>query len=165
MILDQSFRDIPRASVSNGEISSEAYLTARFPIPNVYITSQARQAGQPRDLYAEPIDINERLEFVKGEKIAHGLRPVEAYALNADGTSSVDFENKIHTSSHWILSENSAGQVDISMSIDDLLKQTEGRIVLDPSIYFQEGVNGYTGCEDSFLYIYKKVHPVSEYAM
>ncbi len=67
VILDQSFRDIPRASVSNGEISSEVYLTTRFPIPNVYITSQARQAGQPRDLYAEPIDINERLEFVKGE--------------------------------------------------------------------------------------------------
>ena len=128
-------------------------MTARFTIPNVYITSQARQAGQPRDLYAEPIDINERLEIVKGEKVVHGLRPVDAYALDADGTSSVDFENRIRTSSHWILNENSAGQADISMSIDDLFKQTEGRIVLDPSTDFQEGVSGYTGCQDSFLYI------------
>ncbi len=89
----------------------------------------------------------------------HGLRSVDAYALNADGTSSVDFENKIRTSSHWILNENSTGQADISMSIDDLFKQTEGRIVFDPSTVFQEGVNGYTGCQDSFLYINENETP------
>ena len=62
------------------------FLTARFDIPAVMVTNQAHQNGQPADLYAESLNVNQNpLEFVKDEKVVHKLRIAETYVLDANG--------------------------------------------------------------------------------
>ncbi len=149
VILRASYVDQLRAGVFAGVLAEDAFLTARFEIPEVFITSEARQEGQSRDLYAEPIDTNQTLRFVRDGEVVCSLRPVEAYPLdeNGDPIESIDESPQIRTAQYWKLNENAPGTAEISAHLGDLANAPYGDIAIDPSHSFFS--NNYT--EDSLL--------------
>ena len=127
-----------RAGVFADELAEDAFLTARFDIPEVFITSEAKQEGQSRDLYAEPIDTNQTLRFVRDGEVVCSLRPVEAYPLgeNGDPIESIEESTQIRTAQYWKLNENAPGTAEISAHLGDLGDAPYGDIAIDPSMFF-----------------------------
>jgi len=138
VIVKQAFMDDLRTEVNTGSLSPDEFLTARFAIPNVFITSQAKQGGQPRDLYGAPVDLGNRpLYFERDGKVVHKLRPVESYVLDDQG-KRIDsgVNNSIQTAQRWQLQQGGGGFAEMSANIGDLANAPEGDVVIDPSTTF-----------------------------
>ena len=140
VILRASYVDQLRAGVFADELAEDAFLTARFEIPEVFITSEAKQEGQTRDLYAEPIDTNQTLRFVRDGEVVCSLRRVDAYPLDENGDPLESFEEPepvpIRTAQYWKLNENAPGTAEISAHLGDLANAPYGDIAIDPSYTF-----------------------------
>ncbi|MGI6456337.1 MAG: DNRLRE domain-containing protein [bacterium] len=141
VIVKKEFMRDLRAEVQAGNLNREDFLTAKFDIPSVIVTSQARQNGQPADLYAERLNINQRpLEFVKEEKVVHKLRPVETYVLDENGEPIYPDEIRgikpIRSEQVWQLRQGRAGVAEMSANIGDLADAPDGDVVIDPSLKF-----------------------------
>lgn len=138
VIVKQAFMDDLRAEVNAGSLRPDEFLTARFEIPNVFITSQAKQGDQPRDLYGAPVDLGNRpLYFERDGKVVHKLRPVESYVLDDQGKrNDSGVNNSIQTAQRWQLKQGGGGFAEMSANIGDLANAPEGDVVIDPSTTF-----------------------------
>ena len=127
-----------RGEVQKGNLNAEDYLTVRFDIPSVWVSSEARQAGEKIDLYAESLDVNQPLQFVKDDKVIHKLRPVETYILDEKGEPIITFDEEsiIRSAQTWRLKKDAAGVAEMSAHLGDLAKAPEGDVVIDPSEEF-----------------------------
>ncbi|MGI6455710.1 MAG: hypothetical protein ACOX5R_08850 [bacterium] len=140
VVKKEFMRDL-RAEVQAGNLNREEYLTARFDIPSVMVNSRARQDGEDVDLYAERLNVNQRpLEFVKDEKQAYSLRPVNTYILDEDNNPMRPDEIKgikpIRSEQVWQLRQGRAGLAEMSANLGDLADAPDGDVVIDPSLEF-----------------------------
>jgi hypothetical protein len=134
-------------AVNNGELDPDDYLTARFDIPSVFITSQAKKGNRDIDLFEEELDISQDpIFFEKNGSMVHKLRLVETYLLDEKG-QRMDYlnhddkpENKINIQSaqHWKLNKEKEGEADMSANLGDLANLPEGDVVIDPSLLYTE---------------------------
>ncbi|MBI1390749.1 MAG: DNRLRE domain-containing protein, partial [bacterium] len=121
--------------------ASGEFLTAKFDIPGVSILGEARQGGQPRDLYADALDVSQSaLEFYRNGKRLHYVKPVDAYFVDDVGEEiKKDGMNLIQSYQKWILEEDGKGNAEISISLDGI-KETNGEaFVIDPPMTFDSG--------------------------
>lgn len=127
-----------RTEVLKGNLNADDYLTARFEIPNVWITTEAQIGGEKTDLYAETLDVDQPLEFVKNGKTVQKLRVVETSILDEKGNpmESDRAANKIRTGQVWRLDRNAAGIAEMSAHLGDLAQAPEGDVDIDPSMTF-----------------------------
>jgi hypothetical protein len=155
-----------RADVQKGSLNADDYLTARLEIPSVWITSEARLAGEKVDLYAERLDLQQPLEFVKDGKIVQRLRPVETYVLDEKGerlefADPLDEKNVIHTAQLWRLQKDAPGVAEMSANLGDLANAPEGDVSIDPSeIFTGEGFYGSGDTYDSYI---SQQYPTTNY--
>jgi hypothetical protein len=142
-----------RGEVQKGNLNAEDYLTARFDIPGVWVSSEARQAGEKVDLYTESLDVKQPLQFVKDDKVIHQLRPVETYVLDQKGEPIITFDEQdaIRSAQTWRLKQDAAGVAEMSAHLGDLAQAPEGDVVIDPPIEFGVGTGGIGSNDDSFL--------------
>ncbi len=117
-----------RGDVQQGTLDAQDYLTARFDIPSVWITSDACLGEKQVDLYTENLD--EPLQFVKNDKVVHKLSPVTAYVLDSMGDPiySFDEESAIRTNQLWQLNKDASGVAEMSACLGDLAKAPEGGV-------------------------------------
>ncbi|MEW6235601.1 MAG: DNRLRE domain-containing protein [Candidatus Omnitrophota bacterium] len=126
-----------RAQTKAGALDAGEFLTARFEIPQALVTSQPMQNGEARDLYAEPISVDQPLYFEKNGKAIQKLRPVETYILDAKGDPIEDRSITIQTAQQWRLSQEGAGVAEMSARLGDLADAPDGDVVIDPSMVFE----------------------------
>lgn len=137
VIVKRTLRQALRSQVAAGELDAEGFLTARFDIPQVIITSEARQGGEVRDLYAEPIAIDRPLQFLRDGQVIHALRPAVSYVLDDSGLPMLKKEAfAIRTAQLWQLFENAPGVAEISAHLGDLASAPEGDVAIDPTTTF-----------------------------
>jgi len=143
-----------RADVRSGKLNADEYLTARFDIPNIWVTGEARQGGEPCDLYAERLEVQQPVEFVKEGKVVQKLRPVETHMLDAKGEPIVTFDEKdtIRSAQSWRLKKDAPGVAEMSANLGDLAKAKDGDVAIDPSIIFSgEGFYGGGDTYDTYI--------------
>jgi len=143
-----------RADVRSGKLNADEYLTARFDIPNIWVTGEACQSGEPCDLYAERLDVQQPVEFVKDGKVVQKLRPVETHVLDAKGEPIVTFDEKdtIRSAQSWRLKKDAPGVAEMSANLGDLAKAKDGDVAIDPSIIFSgEGFYGGGDTYDTYI--------------
>lgn len=136
VILKREFMNDLRSVVSEGSLSSDAFLTARFDIDLVEINSAARQGGAARDLFAPSLSLDTPLEFVRDDSVVHKLRPVEVFALDVAGDPVFDPATSIRTRQVWRLQQNAPGIAEMSAKVGDLVALPDGDVVIDPSMEF-----------------------------
>ncbi|MBW7940769.1 MAG: hypothetical protein H3C63_18760, partial [Candidatus Omnitrophica bacterium] len=150
VVVKKEIRNRIRTSVQRGELPSATVLTARFSIPSVLITSQAKQGKEDADLYAERLDVSARpLHFEKNGKTIHTLRPVETSILDANGQPIEFIDNDpkpgnevvIRSAQAWQLQPNQPGFAEMSAFLEDILQAPEGDVAIDPSIIFSGDSN------------------------
>jgi hypothetical protein len=150
-----------RTSFNRVEFPADTYLTARFGIPSVLISSQPKQGRENADLYAERLDLGANpLYFEKNGKTIHKLRPVETYILDAHG-QPIEFWNNdpkpgneisIHCAQVWQLKPNQPGLAEMSARLDDLVNLPDGDVVIDPFFVFEgEGFYSSGDIIDSYI--------------
>ena len=146
VIIKQKFIADLQKSVLNQEISADTYLTARFDILQLFLTSQVQVGDEKIDVYAENLDIqNQPLQFVRNSNVLHRLRSVETYILNEKG-ERMEYKNDIPAPENvimirseelWQLKEGKSGIAEMSGWLEDILKAPQGDVAIDPSITFQ----------------------------
>ena len=125
-----------KQEIMDGKFDKDDFLTARFDIPSVLITTAPKQAGKEINLYDENLLIdNDPVVFEKNGKIPHKSRVVESYILNDIG-ERLSFENTIRTSQLWQLQKDQPGRAEMSANLEDLLKNPDGDVVIDPSLSY-----------------------------
>ena len=136
VIVKASLMNEIRSEVQKGTLDADDYLTARFSIPNVWITTDVQLGNEKVDIYAGSLDLQQPLEFVKDGKVVQKLRPVEAYVLDEKGEPILSFEedSMIHTAQVWQLNKESAGIAEMSANLGDLADAPDGDVVIDPSM-------------------------------
>ncbi len=138
VILKREFMRDLRSVVQDDSLSRETFLTARFDIDLVELNSEARQGGQPRDLFAPSLALDTPLEFVQDSKVVHKLRPVEVYALDESGERVIEPDHPaIRTNQVWQLNRNTPGMAEMSAHVGDLANLPDGDVVIDPSMTFK----------------------------
>ncbi|RJP21506.1 MAG: hypothetical protein C4527_23440, partial [Candidatus Omnitrophota bacterium] len=105
VILRNEFLQDVRDVLQKGEWNADEYLTARFDIDAVLLTSELRRNGEAIDPYADTLDLNQSLVFKKDGKTVHRLRPVETYLLDASGERTEDDTIRLRTANSWQLRE------------------------------------------------------------
>ena len=136
VILKEAFVRQIRSQVLNGTLNAGEYLTARFDIPQVSVFAEARQGGEIRDLYQEPLSIDRPLEFVREGKVIERIRPVEAFVLD-ENSQPIDTEDfRIRTAQLWQLQEDGPGVAEMSVNLGDLATAPEGDLLIDPTTIF-----------------------------
>ncbi|MEW6235451.1 MAG: hypothetical protein AB1656_08710 [Candidatus Omnitrophota bacterium] len=83
--LKSAFMRQLREQVKLGILPSDEYLTARFDIPSVQITTQAKQNGEAADVYGEKLPLDQPLHFERDGKELHKLLPVKTYLADEAG--------------------------------------------------------------------------------
>ena len=152
-----------RTEVLDGKLNADDYLTARFDIPNVWVTGEARQGGEVCDLYADRLDVQQPVEFVKDGKVVQKLRPVETYVLDEKGEPIVSFEKDgfIRSAQTWQLKKNASGVAEMSANLGDLVKAQDGDVVIDPSAIFTG--EGFYGAGDTYDTYISQQYPSTNY--
>ncbi len=152
-----------RNDVNLGNLPVDGFLTAKFDIPSFLMTGEARMGNEIRDLYGESLEVNQPVRFLKNDELYHSLRPVNVELLNESGEPVILRENneirQFRTAQLWQLLRSAPGTAEMSLLLDDILELPDGDIVIDPSFDFQQGSSGYTGCEDSTLYLNENENP------
>lgn len=125
-----------RADIVAGYLDQNDFLTARFEIPSILITSQIHQGEQEVDLYAEKLNLNQQpLEFKKSGKTIHKLRLVETCVLDDQG-DPLSLDSLILSEQTWYLKEGQSGIAEMSAQLSSLAEAPDGDVVIDPSLLF-----------------------------
>ena len=144
-----------RDSVQTGQFKADDYLTARFDVPNVLITSIPKRGKKPVDLYEENLAVNQPIHFEKDGKPVHKLRPVETYVVDDEGQQihvGQPGESRIRSAQQWTLRRNAPGLAEMSANLGDLADAPEGDVVIDPSVTFEgEGFYGGGDLTDTYI--------------
>ncbi len=136
VILRNSFMRDLKDVLQKGEINSENYLTARFDIEAVMLTSEVKQNGEKVNPYAENLNLDQSLVFEKDGETVHHLRPAETYLLDAEGKQVIDEEIRFRTANRWQLREDGPGLAELSVFLADLQDLPDGDLVIDPNMEF-----------------------------
>lgn len=80
------------------------------------------------------------LRFKKGGRVKHVLAPSTAVA----GDVEVNMPRRLFV-------KNGKNYLVDAIRLDKFLAMPEGTVTIDPSVIFQEGVGGYTGCIDAYI--------------
>ncbi len=122
--------------LQRGELNPDDYLTARFDIDAVMLTSEVKRNGEVVNPYAESLDIDRPLVFEKDGETVHRLRSVETYMLNADGERIEDEAIRFRTANTWQLRQDGPGVAELSVYLADVADAPEGDLVIDPSMLY-----------------------------
>lgn len=122
-----------RAVSQNDTLLRNNFITTRFDIDLVEVTSQARQGGINRDLFSAPINTRIPLQFIKDNAVVHQLRPVEVYVENAN-QERVYPKMQMRTNQVWQLQRDNPGIAELSVLVDDIINLPDGDVVIDPSM-------------------------------
>jgi hypothetical protein len=140
IVKKEKLREIKQA-VLNGELDPDDYLTARFDIPQVLITSQAHKGKDTIDVYQERLNIDTQpIEFKKNDKTIHRLRLVESYISDekgmpirfVKGNNVLMDKVVIRSAQSWQLRRNEEGIAEMSTNLGDLLDAPDGDLIIDP---------------------------------
>jgi hypothetical protein len=156
VVIKRKFMRNLREDLKANRMKKMDFLTARFEIPSIIVTSQAGKQGRPADLYEDTLSIDrEALEFVKNGKVVHQLREVETYILDDQGEPVEPEQSKgykpIRSRQQWQLRPGQPGIAEMSASLEDLASAPDGDVVIDPIINFYTLDSTNTAMKDTFL--------------
>jgi hypothetical protein len=146
-----------KESLAKGSLDPGDFLTARFEIPSVLLTSQAMKGGKEIDLYSESDSLDPTLLcFKKNETIVHTISPVEAYLIDENGKRMFFIDNNpdpdnmiyIETAQRWQLNRNKNGIAELSAKLADLAHLPDGDLVIDPLLDINNA------SKDSYIHAY-----------
>ncbi|MFB3789046.1 MAG: DNRLRE domain-containing protein [bacterium] len=136
VLIKKEFMRKLRADIVAGYLDQNDFLTARFEIPSILITSQVHQGVQEIDPYAEKLNLNQQpLEFKKSGKTIHKLRLVETCVLDDQG-DLLSLDSSILSEQTWYLKEGQSGIAEMSAQLSSLAEAPDGDVVIDPSLLF-----------------------------
>ncbi len=147
VILRNAFMQDLKDVLRNGELNPDEYLTARFDIDAVILTSEIKRNGVTVNPYSESLDINQPLSFEKNGETVHRLRPVETYLLDGTGERIEEESTQFRTANTWQLRQNAPGLAELSVYLADLQELPDGDLVIDPSMYWSTTTNNDTMLE------------------
>ncbi|MEW6238819.1 MAG: hypothetical protein AB1656_25830 [Candidatus Omnitrophota bacterium] len=134
--LKSAFMRQLREQVKTGILPSDEYLTARFDIPSVQITTQAKQNGEAADVYGEKLPLDQPLHFERDGKELHKLLPVKTFLADEAGMPLDKTAPVIRSAQSWRLKRDAAGEAEMSAHLGDLAAAKDGDAVIDPSMTF-----------------------------
>jgi hypothetical protein len=142
VVIDKELVKRIQTFVENEGWNPNEYVTARFDIVQLYLTSKPTLYGKSIDLYSENLKTtNQQVKFMRNGETLHKLRPVDVYTLDEKGErimfhsdiKTPDNMVRIRTTQLWQLRQNQPGIAELSAMLEDVFSAPEGDLVIDPT--------------------------------